>query len=138
MMKRMHKKSKGFTFIEMLVVAVLIAVLTTIVMVSFASASKKTRDSRRKKDLMNTQVALEAYRQSNAVYPNSLNGLVPDNIESVPHDPKQASGWNDYTYTRPTTVTYRLVGYLENTNDPDANGSAYGLPSNAYVLVQPN
>lgn len=134
----MQKRSPGFTFIEMLVVSVLIVVLSMIVMVTFSSASKKTRDSRRKKDLMNTQVALESFRQSNAIYPDDLSELVPDQLEAVPHDVKQASGWNDYSYTKSTDLTYQLVAYLENTNDADANGTAYGLASNAYVVVQPN
>lgn len=132
------KNSHGFTFIEMLVVSVLIVILTMIVMVTFTSASKKTRDSRRKKDLMNAQVALESYRQSNAIYPDQLSELVPEQIEAVPHDPKQASGWTDYSYTKSTDLTYQLISYLENTNDDDANGTAYGLASNAYVVVQPN
>lgn len=134
----MRNKSAGFTFIEMLVVSVLIVVLTTIVMVSFAAASQKTRDSRRKKDLMNTQVALEAYRQSNAVYPDQLSDLVPENLESEPHDPKLDRGWNDYLYNKQTDYTYQLVSYLENINDSDANGTSYGYAGNAYVVVQPN
>jgi len=137
-MSILKKQSSGFTFIEMLVVSVLIVVLSMIVMVTFTAASKKTRDARRKKDVMNTQVALESFRQSNAIYPDALSELVPDQIESVPHDPKQASGWTDYSYTKSTDLTYQLVTYLENTNDDDANGTAYGLASNAYVVVQPN
>lgn len=54
----------GFTFIEILVVTVLIGVLASIVVVSYSSSSRVTRDARRKKDLASVQIALEVYKQN--------------------------------------------------------------------------
>lgn len=159
----LRTKRSGFTFIEMLVVSVLIAVLAAILTVSFINAGSFTRDARRKKDLANLQAALEAYKLRFGTYPESsgctgdmtwpgctadwIPGLVPEYAATLPVDPKQnysgdltglATETYTYNYTRPTAVTYQLITRLENDNDAMINGTAYGYSgTNLYVVVQP-
>src|SRR3989344_9363653 len=52
------RKSKGFTLIELLVVIVIIGTLTSVGLASFNNAQAKSRDARRKGDLVNIQKAL--------------------------------------------------------------------------------
>lgn len=163
MRSTVSRTDSGFTFIEVLVTSVLIAVLAAILTISFVAAGQFTRDARRKKDLANLQVALEAYKLQYGQYPDSdgctggvtwpgcvsdwIPGLVPTFTPSLPTDPKQnysgeiadlATETYTYNYTRPTAVTYQLITRLENSSDGMINGDAYGYSgTNIYVVIQP-
>jgi general secretion pathway protein G len=63
-------KQKGFTFIEILVVITLIAILVMIGAVSYGSINKRSRDARRKSDIEQIRSALEMYRADTGFYPD--------------------------------------------------------------------
>jgi len=63
------KKQKGFTLIELLVVISIIGLLSTIVLVSLNAAREKARDSKRKGDIHQIQLALQLYYDDHDVYP---------------------------------------------------------------------
>ncbi len=60
---------RGFTLIEILVVIVIIGVLMAIGMMSYVSAGKNARDTRRKDDLNSLQKQFELHYQSAGSYP---------------------------------------------------------------------
>ncbi len=113
---------QGFTFIEILVVTVLIGVLAALIVVSYTYSLRNSRDARRKADLQNLQVALEAYKQAYGTYPPALSELLPDYINQQPLDPKTGAGYT-YEYNS-ATGTYTIEAALENNDDP-------------YVVSQP-
>lgn len=161
----MVKKNKrtGFTFIEVLVVTVIIGVLASVVMVSYAGANKTTRDARRKKDLANLQAALEIYKLNTGSYPDHstcnasaswpdcltpwIPGMTDEYVSEMPTDPKQntasfiANTDTDtytYNYVRLTETTYRLIARLENADDAAINADQYGYTGDRiYVVPQP-
>jgi prepilin-type N-terminal cleavage/methylation domain-containing protein len=59
---------KGFTLIELLVVIAIIALLSSVVLASLASARVKSRDARRVADLHMLQLAMELYYDKNQTY----------------------------------------------------------------------
>lgn len=61
-------KNKGFTLIELLVAATIISILATIAVASYSTATKNSRDSRRKADLESVRAALELYRSQVGTY----------------------------------------------------------------------
>lgn len=63
------KRSKGFTLIELLIVIVLLGVLIALGLASYMSTMKKSRDSKRKSDLRQLAVTLEAYFNDKGHYP---------------------------------------------------------------------
>lgn len=99
---------KGFTLLEMLIVLGIVAVMLSVLTVSYSSAQKKSRDAKRKGDVKAIQNALEQYYSiCGFTYPtpNSSGGLtVPvvcanaptGFISIIPKDPKTDA---NYTYS---------------------------------------
>lgn len=132
-----QRKRNGFTLIEILVVMLLIAILATIGAGSFISSQQKGRDSRRKSDLKQISIGLEAYFNDTGTYPTSSaqgeiigcaggtvcswGGEFSDAVGTVymvqiPEDPSRNM---DYYYYSPTGEWYQIYTRLENVYDRD-------------------
>ena len=127
--------SKGFTLLELLVTISIIGILIGIGSVSFSTAQKKGRDSRRQGDMQAIQKSLEqCYALDNRYPPTS--GVVSGSalscavstasvMNQVPFDPKNIAGSYVYTYTAvPVTFSgYCLCSHLENLGTGNANNT---------------
>lgn len=132
--------SKGFTLLELLVVISIIGILMGIGSVSFSTAQKKGRDSRRQGDMKAIQKALEECYSVDTKYPAAApfgSDLTctagQTTMNQVPYDPKN-TGTYVYTYTKdanPATA-YCLCAKLENTGTGNAS-TAGGSGNCAYV-----
>ncbi len=140
-------RKKGFTLIEILVVATIIAVLTALSIVSYTNINKRSRDTKRKSDIEQLRSALEMYRSDNGFYPNVGSGgwtdaanlgagLVPTYIAGIPADPKsptQVYRFQAKNFVSGNYYGYCLSGLIEsetptNTCTPDTvNGHNYGV-----------
>lgn len=121
----------GFTFIELMVVIVIIGMLSIAGMVSFQRAGYSARNAKREADMSTIQQALALYKADNGVYPgeneSSLEAMAENYLEMLTElqagsylsealqDPKfesisQALGEENrkYMYDRETASTYRL------------------------------
>lgn len=130
---------KGFTFIEILVVATIISLLAGIGAVSYSTFSKQSRDAKRKADLEQIRAAVEMYRSNNGSYPltasfniancnnPSLSDANTTYLSKTPIDPKCTD--LSYTYSSDGT-TYTVAAHLET-----GSGSCGGLncPSASYL-----
>jgi prepilin-type N-terminal cleavage/methylation domain-containing protein len=145
------KYNRGFTLIELMVVVVIIAILTSIVMASFSQAKAKSRDAKRIADLAQMQLALELAFDKCGVYPpygtvntyhvlflgtainagvcrnsSNVDYLVSDFISKVPTDPinvdPQIYRYEPYG----TRYDYRLMVRLETMTGAAAGGVATG------------
>jgi len=68
-MVSLKNRSKGFTIVELLIVIVVIAILATLVIVTFTGIQQKARDSQRQTDINAVDSHLEAYYAQNGTYP---------------------------------------------------------------------
>lgn len=140
---------KGFTLIEVLVSATIIAVLTAIGVVSYTNINKRSRDTKRRSDMEQIRSSLEMYRSDNGSYPNTGGGswtdasglsatLVSSYMAAIPSDPKSTT--QTYRYEATNLVSgkyygYCLSGLLESENPTDTctpdtvNTHNYGLKS---------
>lgn len=120
-----NSKSKsareGFSLIELLVVATIMIVLTTIGIVSYQQASKSSRNAKRKADLEVVRQALVLYRTDFGTYPSGAgsNGAFTAMLTTISdylsidtmEDPKN-TGLYIYIYTS-DGVTFSTCTYLE-------------------------
>jgi general secretion pathway protein G len=126
-----NSQSKGFTLIELLVTTTIMIVLTTIGLVSYKTASKNSRNAKRKSDLETVRQALVLYRTDNNIYPVGsvfvdMIDVIDDDYLSVTtiKDPKDTGSYV-YTYSSADGSTFQICAMLE----PD--------PGTSYCLNNP-
>jgi general secretion pathway protein G len=110
-------KKRGFTLIELLIVIAIIGILIAFGSISYLTASKQSRDTRRKTDLEQIRQALETYRAETGRYPltsDTTSVLAPNYISTVPTGPKNDS----YTYSSSAGTSYTLCASLETITSP--------------------
>lgn len=108
---------KGFTFVELLVVITIIAVLTGAAIVSFTNTSRRSRDTRRKLDIENIRSALELCRSESGSYPPSIYSDITCSGETyladTPEDPKYTAPDDQYNYVFGSATSYTISCVLE-------------------------
>jgi general secretion pathway protein G len=120
----MHKRQRGFTLIEIMVVVVILAVLGALVVPKILENVDKARVTRAASDIRAIQTALDLYRLDNFKYPTTEQGL-----QALVTQP-----------TDPTITNYRAGGYLPSLpkdpwnnlyqyTSPGANGRDYDIIS---------
>ncbi len=117
-------KKNGFTFIELLVVITIMAVMMAAAIVSYTNTNTRSRDSKRRADLEVIRSALEICRANTGTYPATITGSIVcsdgiTTLASTPNDP-QNTGVHVYAYSRLTTTTYTLTAQLELPVNPTA------------------
>jgi general secretion pathway protein G len=67
---------KGFTLVELLIVAIILAILAAIIVPQFASTTTDAQESALRSDLAALRAAIDLYRQQHGEYPgvNASNG----------------------------------------------------------------
>ncbi len=129
----MKPTHKGFTLIELLVVIVILAIISTIGITIFRSASVKALDAQRKSDLRALSFALEIYLQKNNSYINPAGNGANDCTNDMANFYTNITPLiaNQKTLKDPTTnsnycyipvnngVSFRLFAKLENCSDPE-------------------
>jgi len=109
-------KKNGFTLFELLVSISIVGILSALAIVSFSSAQKKARDTRRIEDMNLLQKAAEQYYMlNNSSYPLTFNSgtwTVGTQVvlEAFPSDPK---GIGYSTPTTQSTSTYCFCAVSE-------------------------
>ena len=71
-MKNQLKHANGFTLVELLIVAIMLAILAAIVVPQFASTTTEATESALKSDLAGLRSAMDLYRQQHGEYPGLL------------------------------------------------------------------
>lgn len=126
---------KGYTLIEILVVATIIALLAAVGAASYIAFNQSGRDARRKADVEQIRAALEMYRSNNGTYPGS--GVLTIScsggsftaggntyLSKIPTDPS-CSGYSYYLNVSASGDDYTLGAEME-ASDPGGNCGSCG------------
>jgi general secretion pathway protein G len=97
MTRRNHPKQRGFTLIEIMVVVVIIALMSTVVIVNVTGNVDKAQVTRVKQDIRTLETMLTEYRLDNNRYPTTEQGL--DALVHKPADPN-ITNWKEGGYGR--------------------------------------
>ncbi len=120
------KNLAGFTLLELIVVMSVLAILASLVMVTYPSAQERARDTQRISDLRQYQTLLEVYANNNdGNYPSSgtnlanmcSSGTLQSNLCPTP---PQALGNYVYSYN---SGSYYI--YVELEQKSDAGNTVY-------------
>jgi prepilin-type N-terminal cleavage/methylation domain-containing protein len=151
-MVSLKNRSKGFTIVELLIVIVVIAILATLVIVTFTGIQQKARDSQRQTDINAVDSHLEAFYASNGYYPtladltsstfltNSMKGLDPESLVSpkgaaivatASSATQEAYGYEatGCTTTSASSATNACTGFTL-TSELEASSTVYTKKSN--------
>lgn len=125
-------KKNGFTLIELLVVISVIGILTAVLMASFSTTQKRSRDAKRRADLLAVQKSLEQCYVLSSSYPatvsfgSSLDCAGQTTMNVVPLDPKNDDPYI-YAYSANSDLdAYCLCGLLEQIGSGNANSAGTG------------
>ena len=79
--RALRVSDKGFTLTELLIVIVILGILTGVVVIAVGAFSDRGELAACKADKKSVEVAVEAYRAKNSVYPTTIGDLTaaPDN-----------------------------------------------------------
>jgi len=141
-MLKKYSESSGFSLIELLVVATIIIVLTTIGLVSFQSAGRNSRDAKRKADLETVRQGLVLYRADLGSYPTgSVYGTMTTRLidldyltSPAPTDPKGTAP-NVYSYSSAGS-DFCVCASMENSANA-GGASGCSAPTNGYCVSNP-
>lgn len=97
-----HKKQRGFTLIEIMVVVIILGILGAIAIPEFLDRPDEARAAKAKQDVRAFEGALSLYKLDNFSYPDTgqgLSALQGRYMKRIPQDP-----WgNEYQYISPGT-----------------------------------
>ncbi len=143
------KKNLGFSLIELLVVATIIIVLTTICLMSFRSAGHNSRDAKRRADMETVRQGLVLYRAdlgnyptgngSQAAYETMAQSLVASDYmtDPYPRDPKDVAQ-NVYRYWSDGINFCVCANEVENTNNTSIPGACSSYATgDGYCVENP-
>jgi prepilin-type N-terminal cleavage/methylation domain-containing protein len=117
----MKKIIKGFTLLELLIVIGIIGVLVALATVSYSSAQKSSRDSRRKQDMVAIQNAMEQYYSATSfVYPNPCSGASTYLRSAWPTDPAGGA----YTQISCSASSYCICANMEKLTGGNSNDAS--------------
>lgn len=73
--RRGLSRNAGFTFIELMVVIVILGILATFVTINIMDRPDQARQEKARIDIVNLETALKLYKLDNGVYPSTEQGL---------------------------------------------------------------
>ncbi|HEV2325598.1 MAG TPA: type II secretion system protein [Terracidiphilus sp.] len=130
----MSKRSKfesGFTMIELMIVMAIMAVLTTLAVMSYTVAIKHAKEAVLREDLQVMRTAIQSYTMDKQKGPQSLDDLVQSGyLRKIPVDPMTQSA--DTWVTDSSQDMYSLDETDPGVDDVHSGSDETGSNGKAY------
>ena len=97
MLRRLTKKEKGFTLVELMVVILIIAILVAIAIPVYNTARSSAKNKACKGNLRTMDGAIQTYHSDTDTWPAALGDLDPDYVREVPDCPWESGATDCYT-----------------------------------------
>jgi general secretion pathway protein G len=121
----MKKFERGFTLIELMVVAAILIVLAGLGLVQYRNSVVRARESVLKEDLFRMRDAIDQYYADKMAYPSTLDALVTDGyMRKVPDDPFTMS-----------SSTWQTVPSEPDPKNPNAAPGVYDVKSGSEATA---
>ena len=118
-------KSKGFTFVEVMVVMAIVALLLTIALPRYFSGLDRAKEAILHQDLMTMRDAIDYYHSDKGHYPYSLDLLVAQKyLRTIPVDP--------ITEKNDTWIVVPVPDYSIGVYDIRSGSEEYASDGSAY------
>ncbi len=136
--------SKGFTLVELLITVAIIGILSAFLMVNLNGFRERSRDTQRKKALLEIQSALELYHSDASTYPTtgsypscggSLSIGTNVYMKKMPCDPLTGAAWGSQFIYASSGNTYTITACLENPNDAQKDAAKQNGCSTAQASI---
>ncbi|MCF7816022.1 MAG: type II secretion system GspH family protein [Candidatus Pacebacteria bacterium] len=152
-MRFLSSSKRAFTLVEILIVMAVIGILSTIVMSNLQEGRKSARDSQRKSDLQQIQLAMRAYRDAESTsehpsfaagdligdglgFDSVFSGYVTGNIKD-PLDRDEYHYYYDSSYTCNGVNTVVLVQTMERSGAGNYSSVCSSAPSDLGNGITP-
>jgi general secretion pathway protein G len=124
----MRKKLTGFTFIELVMVMAMIALLVSVALPRYFEGQTRAKEAVLMDDLSTMRSAIEHYYADKGYYPSTLDDLVQERyLRFIPEDPitEQSDTWVVTTPPDLSTSVYDIHSGSDET-------SSHGTPYNSW------
>jgi general secretion pathway protein G len=113
------RRQRGFTLIELIVVATILMVLAAMALVQYRGSVIRAREAVLMTDLFHMRDAIDQYYADKTQWPSTLDSLVSDGyLRKIPDDP----------FTRSST-TWQAIPSEPDPNNPSASPGVYDVKS---------
>ncbi len=128
MMKKLFRKEKGFTLIELIIVVAIIGIIAGIAIPRFLGVRTKAKVTRAFADMASIGTALEMYYTEEDEYPQTLGDVkLKEYISSIPDEPFGTEDALEYRYYVNDATSATLWLLVSNGPDGTANETAPDL-----------
>jgi general secretion pathway protein G len=119
------RKQTGFTFVELMVVMAMMALLLSIALPRYFEGLKRAKEAILHDDLATMRQAIDHYRADKGIYPDSLDSLVVQRyIRAIPDDPitERSDTWQ---VEMPPDYSSHVYDIHSGSEDLASNGTPY-------------
>jgi len=120
-----NRKQIGFTFVELMVVMAIMALLLSIALPRYFDGLKRAKEAILLDDLATMRQAIDHYHADKGIYPDSLDSLVTQRyIRSIPDDPitERSDTWQ---LVLPPDYSSHVYDIHSGSDELSSNGTPY-------------